>query len=81
MHQNKIIQILTISSSEMRFDYNCNIHQHFLCNECGELIDIEVKCKFLDKMMQGEHYVQEVHGYFKGICNKCLKKGKKKKAA
>jgi len=78
LKEHNIIQILTISGNEMRYDCICSMHHHFLCNECGELLDIDVKCKFMDKMLHGEHLVQEVHGYFKGICKKCLKKGKKK---
>jgi Fe2+ or Zn2+ uptake regulation protein len=79
----EIIQILTISGSEMRYDFRDDMHHHFLCRTCGSLLDIDVKCQFLDKMLHGEHMVEEVHGYFKGLCRKCLKKGKgkpKKKA-
>jgi Fe2+ or Zn2+ uptake regulation protein len=81
LNKHGIIQILTISGSEMRYDFRHDMHHHFLCRGCGTLLDIDVKCQFLDKMLHGEHKVEEVHGYFKGLCKKCLKKGKGRKKA
>jgi len=69
-----LIQSLTISGSELRYDFKHGMHHHFLCKKCGEIIDIDVKCAFLNKFLHGKHRVDEVHGYFKGICKKCLKK-------
>jgi Fe2+ or Zn2+ uptake regulation protein len=70
-----LIQSLTISSSELRYDFKHDMHHHFLCKRCGEIIDIDVECPNLGNMLECGHEVEEVHGYFKGICKKCLKKG------
>lgn len=70
-----LIQSITISGSEHRYDFKHNMHHHFLCNECGEIIDIDVECPNLGRMLECGHEVEEVHGYFKGICMKCMKKG------
>jgi len=67
-----LIQSLTISSSEQRYDYNNEMHHHFLCKKCGCIIDINVECPNLGRMLHCGHQVDEVHGYFKGICKKCL---------
>jgi hypothetical protein len=29
----------------------------------------------MGKMLESGHKVEKVHGYFKGICKKCIKKG------
>ena len=73
-----IIDELTISKSESRYDFEPDPHHHFLCRSCGEIIDIKVECPYLDSILSGKNKVEEVHGYFKGICEKCLKKQKVK---
>ena len=69
-----IIHALTISSAEQRFDIKSGHHHHFLCRKCGVIIDLDVACPYLEKVFEGEHQVEEVHGYFKGTCKDCLKK-------
>jgi Fe2+ or Zn2+ uptake regulation protein len=79
LKRHGVVDILYITPSEMRYDCRCEMHHHFLCRGCGSIFDIDVKCRFLDRMLNDEHMVEEVHGYFKGLCNKCLKKGKGKR--
>ena len=79
LKEHGIIQSLTISGSELRYDYENKIHHHFLCKKCGNIINIDVECAFLNKFLHGKHRVDEVHGYFKGICEDCLKKGSRSK--
>lgn len=74
LRKNGLIQSLTISGSEQRYDFKHGMHHHFLCKKCGEIIDIDVECPNLNSMLESGHRVDEVHGYFKGICKKCLKK-------
>ena len=76
--RHRIIQSLTISGSELRYDLNHGMHHHFYCRKCGSIIDIELKCPNVEKMKHYGHEIEEIHGYIKGICKKCLKrKGKK----
>jgi Fur family transcriptional regulator, peroxide stress response regulator len=70
-----LIQSLTISGSELRYDFRNDMHHHFLCKKCGTIIDIDIKCPNIGKTLERGHKVEEVHGYFKGICKKCIKKG------
>jgi Fe2+ or Zn2+ uptake regulation protein len=76
LNEHKIIQSLTISGSELRYDFKNEMHHHFLCKKCGNIIDIDIECPNLGKMMENGHKVDEVHGYLKGTCEKCLKKEK-----
>ena len=79
LREHGIIQSLTISGSELRYDFENKMHHHFLCKKCGNIIDIDVECAFLNKFLHGKHRVDEVHGYFKGVCEDCLKKGSRLK--
>jgi len=69
-----VIQSITISGSERRYDFKHGMHHHFLCKNCGRIIDIDIECPNLGKMLECGHKVEEVHGYFKGICKNCMKK-------
>jgi Fe2+ or Zn2+ uptake regulation protein len=75
LEKHGIIQSITISGSELRYDFNHGMHHHFLCKKCGNIIDIEFECPNIDRMSSYGHKVEEIHGYIKGICKDCLKKG------
>ena len=72
LRKHNLINALTISESELRFDSIINPHHHFLCKECGEIVDIDVECPHLKEILKGGHRIDEVHGYFKGVCEKCM---------
>lgn len=75
-----LVSAVTITGTEIRYDFNTSSHHHFLCKECGRIMDIDVKCPFANgkgKYVCG-HRVDEVHGYFKGICQDCSKSIKNK---
>ena len=75
LEQNGIIQSITISGSELRYDFKHKMHHHFFCKNCGKIFDIDIECPNIEKMNQFGHQVEEIHGYIKGICKECLKKG------
>jgi Fe2+ or Zn2+ uptake regulation protein len=77
LEKHGIIRSITISGSELRYDFKHGMHHHFLCKNCGSIIDIDVECPNLGKILKCGHIVEEVHGYFKGICKKCMNKEKK----
>jgi len=76
LKDHDIIQSITISGSELRYDFKHGMHHHFLCKKCGRITDIDVECPNLGKMLECGHNVEEVHGYFKGICKICFQKEK-----
>lgn len=79
LQKNNLVQNLTISSSEQRYEIKDEMHHHFLCKKCGRIINIEIICPNINKIICQGHKVEEVHGYFKGYCKECLKKDKKVK--
>jgi Fe2+ or Zn2+ uptake regulation protein len=79
----RLVDEVTITGTEVRYDINTDYHHHFLCKECGQIIDIDLKCPYAQgkKRILAGHKIDEVHGYFKGICKDCSKNlGKKTKA-
>lgn len=78
--EKRLVYGVTITGTEVRYDSNTDYHHHFLCKECGQIIDIDVKCPYAEgkKSIVSGHRIDEIHGYFKGICKDCSKSiGKK----
>ena len=73
LKNNNIIQSISITGSELRYDINSKMHHHFLCKKCGRIIDIDITCPNIGKTLKLGHKIDEVHGYFKGTCNECIK--------
>jgi len=69
---------LFITGLEARFDNNISPHHHFLCEKCGQIIDLDIECSYFKKENVKGHRITELHGYFKGICKDCLKKERAK---
>ena len=71
LEKHGIIQSISTSGSETRYDYKTSIHHHFICKKCGSIIDIDIKCPNINKTLVDGHKVESVEGYFKGICKNC----------
>lgn len=74
-----IIKPLLITGSEVRFDADVSSHQHFFCQRCGKIIDLDVKYDYLKKKSINGHKVIEVQGYFIGLCRNCREEINKEK--
>jgi len=64
---------LTITGSEIRYEFKKAKHCHFYCTRCGGIFDLNLQCPVLSSE-QSEiegHVVQELHGYLKGYCSSC----------
>jgi Fur family peroxide stress response transcriptional regulator len=75
LRRKGLVQSITISGTEHRYEVTKPCHHHLLCVQCGRIYDIMIDCPFLGEMLHGEHKVDEVHGYFKGTCKACLSRG------
>jgi Fe2+ or Zn2+ uptake regulation protein len=73
-----LVSAETITGKEIRYDLLTAPHHHFLCKECGEIIDIDIRCPFVDREIEyvNGHKITAVHGYFIGICKRCLESHK-----
>jgi Fe2+ or Zn2+ uptake regulation protein len=84
LSDSHIIKRLTICPTEHRYDFNVSMHHHFICKECGDIIDVDFQCPTISSIKkhvadQG-HRIEEVHGYFKGICKDCLEKKRREQS-
>ena len=60
-----------------RYDANVGPHYHFICKECGEVIDLEMDpIDYVNAIASAQFKgrVDENVTYFRGVCEKCLKK-------
>lgn len=67
-----LITYLTISPEEVRYDSRVDPHHHLICRKCRKIIDIDICCQYSQKQVFEGHCIEEVHGYFRGICRDCL---------
>lgn len=74
--EKEIVLPVTITGTEVHFDYNTVPHHHLLCEKCGTIFDVDVLCPHMHKREIGGHRIKELHGYFKGICADCLNKSR-----
>lgn len=69
-----LVTALTITGTEVRYEYTTVSHHHLLCKHCGRIIDIEIQCPNAERKSINGYRVDEVHGYFKGVCRDCMNK-------
>ena len=69
-------KMLTIDERKICFDGNIKPHSHFLCRCCGKIYDFPLPTSddFLIPDKAKQFQVEEIHFYYKGVCEKCNKK-------
>lgn len=72
-----LVSAITITGTEVRYDPICTPHHHFLCRACGQIIDVDVRCPIANRKIINGCRIEEVHGYFKGLCKECVSKRRK----
>ncbi len=70
-----LISMLTIDDTFRCFDGNRCCHAHFRCNNCGKIVDLQMKKDFISLVDGIEGYnITDAQLYLKGVCPECLKK-------
>ena len=67
-----LVAPLSIDPAEARFDGILTPHHHFCCTSCRRILDLELSCPNSRRGVVHGHRIDEVHGYFKGVCVDCL---------
>jgi len=67
-----IVSPLHIDRTEIRYDGLARPHHHFHCRSCRKIFDLDIVCRTARRAECAGHRIDEVHGYFKGICKNCL---------
>lgn len=71
------IQKLSTGIGPDRFDGNPNPHYHFICNCCGNVMDLDVSGLEHINILAGQNFDGEIEGhltYFYGKCPSCKEK-------
>lgn len=71
LKKHHVIHAISITRNEHRYDLRKEIHHHFLCRNCGTIQDIDLQCPNIQKIQKLGYKIEEMHGYFKGLCPKC----------
>lgn len=71
--EKRIISVLHIDETELRYDYIINPHAHLVCIKCGKIYDVEFSSGYFSKKSIKGHEVLEAQVNLKGICSKCNK--------
>jgi len=56
-----------------RYDFNNTLHSHFICQNCGKIIDIDIKEEILCKFKLEGKKIEKIDIQFYGYCEDCLK--------
>lgn len=76
-----LVAPLFIDPAEVRYDGIPAPHHHFYCTACRRILDVDIACATGRAGRLHGHRVDEVHGYFKGVCRDCLAGGRSHHAA
>ncbi|WAW15472.1 Fur family transcriptional regulator [Peptostreptococcus equinus] len=73
---NGLITKLSIPGDPVRFDCNTDEHNHFICEDCGQIFDIDKDLvAYADKGLEKLGFkVNSAQILLKGICVECTKK-------
>ena len=70
-----LISMLTIDDTFRCFDGNRRDHAHFRCNNCGKIVDLQMKKEFMSLVEGLDGYeITDAQLYLKGFCPSCQKK-------
>jgi Fur family peroxide stress response transcriptional regulator len=75
-----LVAALYIDPAEVRYDGIPSPHHHFYCSSCRRILDVDIACATGRAGRLHGHRVDEVHGYFKGLCRECLASGRPPRA-
>ena len=68
---------LRVGDGTDRFDADVSPHYHFVCSECGSVIDLEMEGIDQIDDIAGVNFNGQIHGhvtYFSGKCGSCCKR-------
>lgn len=63
-----------VNSTELRVDFDMDVHFHFVCRECGGIFDVDSELDIEELVKKNGHKPEDYKVNIYGICRKCLKK-------
>ena len=73
--KNRIISSMRfVNSTELRVDFETDVHFHFVCRECGKIFDIDSELDIEELVKKNGHKAEDYKVNIYGVCKRCLKK-------
>ncbi|MCK4994958.1 MAG: transcriptional repressor [Candidatus Omnitrophica bacterium] len=70
--RKNLVREMRITFNKSCFDGRMDSHHHFYCKKCAKIFDIDLQpCPTLQRSEVNGHLIQELQGYFYGICCNC----------
>lgn len=72
LKEEKMVRELSIYCNKSCYETRIDMHHHFYCRVCRNIVDVDLSpCKvFIKKEVDG-NTIEDVQGYFYGICKNC----------
>lgn len=69
-----LVRPVSISPDEQRYDAETKDHGHFLCRECGEILDFSLDASLLASICPPGCEKEQGDVFFTGLCPSCARK-------
>lgn len=71
---NGLIRRIQISNTSNYYDKNLMPHDHFVCEQCGKVIDEDSVFSCFNQFDKNNNKINSYELIYHGICSKCLNK-------
>lgn len=75
LSEKKLVSTMKANQQETRYDLLMEEHGHFVCNECGVIVNFPYRFRDHYRGLEGYRIEQE-EIVVKGVCSDCMKKQK-----
>lgn len=75
LEKNGYIKKITIPGSPVRYEPDLREHDHFVCVQCGKIVDVEkISADYFEKSLKDKDItILSSYTIFSGLCKECLK--------
>lgn len=74
LYENQLLNRIQHPEYGYLYDANIEHHDHFVCEECGAMFDIERDVKQNNESTLEGHRIHSQTTFYYGVCQDCLKK-------
>lgn len=70
---NDIRKVITLGGGD-RYDFRTDPHEHMMCNNCGQVLDVEAEVEIKlkeDESISNEYFLKGYTILLHGLCRKC----------
>lgn len=71
--ETKLINKIDVGNPMVHYDGNTDPHIHFICQQCGQIIDIDIDENAIVTQFQNplHHHIKKIQIQMSGICQNC----------